>query len=168
MTKKTNKKVSKNDKEILVAVSGGFDPVHAGHVRMFEEARALGDKLIVILNNDHWLLKKKNYVFMPDTERAEIIRSFRWVDGVFITKHKADPEDMSVCDAIKILKPQIFANGGDRVRKNVPEVELCRKMGIKMAFNVGKGGKVQSSSWLVDKAIKTAPRKIQVSISKKK
>ncbi len=152
----------KRAKEILVAVSGGFDPIHIGHVRMFEEARKLGDKLVVILNNDNWLKKKKGYVFMDEKERKEILLSLRSVDEVYITKHKKDPKDMSVCEALKVVKPHIFANGGDRDKKDSknktsslnPDVALCEQMGTKIVFGVGKGGKVQSSSWLVNKAKK--------------
>lgn len=132
-----------------VAVSGGFDPVHIGHVRMFEEARALGDRLVVIVNNDHWLRKKKGYAFMPQDERAEIIRAFRAVDEVMLTFHGENPADMSVCAELRALKPDVFANGGDRKLDNVPEVAVCTEIGCEMAWNVGAGGKVQSSSWLV-------------------
>lgn len=138
-------------KKVVVAVSGGFDPVHIGHIRMFEEARALGDELVVILNNDNWLLKKKGYVFMDQKERKEILEALRAVDRVVLTKHGPDPEDMSVCAELRELKPDIFANGGDRKQDNVPEVAVCAEIGSKMVFNIGHGGKVQSSSWLVDK-----------------
>mgnify|MGYP000853068210 CR=1 FL=1 len=142
---------SKNKKkEIVVAVSGGFDPIHIGHVRMFKEAKALGDKLVVILNNDNWLKKKKGFVFMPQKERKEIIENIKWVDKVVLTTHKPNPENMSVDNALKRIKPDIFANGGDRKIGNTPELLVCKKYGIKMVFNVGKGGKVQSSSWLLE------------------
>jgi len=142
---------------IVVAVSGGFDPLHIGHVRLFQEAKALGDELVVILNNDSWLLKKKGYVFMPQEERAEILRSLAAVDRVLITKHPQDPKDMSVCQELLELRPHIFANGGDRKKNNVPEVVLCNEIGCKMMFNVGRGGKVQSSSWLSENFIGGVP-----------
>lgn len=147
----TSKKVQSvaGKKSILVAVSGGFDPVHVGHVRMFAEAKKLGDKLVVILNNDNWLKQKKGYVFMSEQERKEVIEALKPVDYVFITKHPKTPKDMSVCKELRILKPDIFANGGDRVKKNVPEVAVCEEIGTKMIFNIGQGGKVQSSSWLL-------------------
>ena len=134
-----------------VAVSGGFDPIHIGHVRMFKAARRLGDKLVVILNNDNWLKAKKGGAFMPERERAEIIREFPFVDKVVITAHKPRDPDMSVNRELRRLKPTIFANGGDRKPDGdpVPEVTLCRELGIKMVYNVGKGGKIQSSSWLI-------------------
>ncbi|HRR94884.1 MAG TPA: adenylyltransferase/cytidyltransferase family protein [Candidatus Paceibacterota bacterium] len=141
----------KQKKEIVVAVSGGFDPVHIGHVRLFKEAKALGDKLVVILNNDNWLKKKKGYVFMLQKERKELIENFKWVDKVILTSHKPNPIDMSVSKELAKLKPDIFANGGDRKKGNTPETEVCQKYGIQPIFNVGKGGKIQSSSWLLEK-----------------
>ena len=136
----------------IVAVSGGFDPIHIGHVRMFIEAKALGDELVVILNNDNWLRLKKGYAFMPEEERKEIIEGLRAVDRVLLTSHGAEDTDMSVCRELELLKPDIFANGGDRKEDNVPEYEVCERLGIAMAFGVGHGGKVQSSSWLINKA----------------
>lgn len=135
----------------IVAVSGGFDPVHVGHIRMLREARALGDKLVVILNNDNWLMKKKGYVFIPQQERKEILESIREVDEVIITGHSPNPEDMSICRELRLLHPDVFANGGDRFLDNIPEAQVCRDIGCQTVFNVGAGGKVQSSSWLVDK-----------------
>ncbi|MEK7098994.1 MAG: adenylyltransferase/cytidyltransferase family protein [Patescibacteria group bacterium] len=140
----------KKKKSVVVAVSGGFDPVHVGHVRMFSAARALGDRLVVILNNDNWLRKKKRHVFMPEKERQEVLASFRAVDAVILTSHGENPEDMSVAKELARLKPDIFANGGDRFADNVPEVAVCKRMGCKMIFRVGRGGKVQSSSWLLN------------------
>ena len=146
----------KTDGKIVVVVSGGFDPLHIGHVRMFEEARALGDKLIVVINNDNWLKKKKGYAFMPQEERLEIIRGLRAVDEVVFTDHGENPHDMSVCSMLRTIQPDIFANGGDRKPDGdpVPEVDVCQELGIEMVYNVGTGGKVQSSSWLVDAAKK--------------
>ncbi|MDR3570890.1 MAG: adenylyltransferase/cytidyltransferase family protein [Candidatus Pacebacteria bacterium] len=148
-------------KPVWVAVSGGFDPLHIGHVRMLQEARKLGDKLVVILNNDHWLRSKKGFVFMPQKERAEIIRAFPYVDKVVLTDHKKNDPDRSVCRALTKLKPQVFANGGDRFAKNIPEAILCKQLGIKTLFNVGAGGKVQSSSWMIRDASKNFMRSVR-------
>ncbi len=155
MMKKGKNKAEKKLK--IVAVSGGFDPVHVGHVRLFKEAKKLGDWLVVILNNDHWLKKKKGFVFMPHDERKELIEALEVVDEVVLSGHRARPKDMSVARELRKIKPHIFANGGDRVRKNVPEVEVCRAIGCEMVFNVGSGGKVQSSSWLLSKFFETYP-----------
>jgi len=131
-----------------IAVSGGFDPVHIGHVRLFEAARALGDRLVVILNNDNWLMAKKGFIFMPQDERKEVLEAFRAVDEVMLTGHPGSPTDMSVCAELRELRPDVFANGGDRKEDNVPEYALCEELGIEMVFGLGFGGKVQSSSEL--------------------
>lgn len=144
---------SKNSKKHkVVMVSGGFDPVHIGHVRMFQEAKKLGDELVVVLNNDHWLRFKKGFIFMSETDRKEIIESFRSVDRVIVTSHKPGTTDITVCRELELIRPHIFANGGDR-KENVPipEYETCRRLGIEMVFNVGAGGKIRSSSELVKK-----------------
>ena len=138
----------------VVMISGGFDPIHIGHVRYMQEAKRLGDKLIVVINNDNWLDLKKGYAFMPESERKEIIESIGCVDEVMITRHKKGTKDITVCEEIKKIKPHIFANGGDRKPDGdpVPEVELCKKLGIEIVYNVGHGGKVRSSSDLVKDA----------------
>ena len=146
----------KNNKKIVVAVSGGFDPIHVGHVRLFQEAKKLGTHLLVIINNDNWLEQKKHHIFMPDSERKEVIKGLGSVDKVVLTGHKKNPTDMSVCRELEKYKPDIFANGGDRKKDNIPEVPVCEKIGCKMVFNVGRGGKVQSSSWLLEKYVKQA------------
>lgn len=144
------KKLSKHNKQKkVVMVSGGFDPVHIGHVRMFQEAKALGDELVVVLNNDNWLRYKKGYAFMRDKERKEIIEAFECVDRVVLTSHTSNTKDISVCREIKKIRPHIFANGGDRKQDNIPEYDVCDRLGIKMVFNVGYGGKVRSSSKLL-------------------
>ena len=130
-------------KEKIVTVSGGFDPVHIGHVRMIREASKLG-KLVVILNNDTFLIRKKGSPFMPLEERKEILENIKGVDSVFVSID----EDDSVCKSLEAIKPDIFANGGDRKDESeIRETEVCKRLGIEMIFNVG-GGKVQSSSWL--------------------
>ncbi len=145
----------------IVMVSGGFDPVHIGHVRMFNEAKKLGDELVVYINNDHWLKAKKGYTFMSEKDRKEIIASFRAVDKVIISNHKKNTKDMSVCLGLMKIKPDIFANGGDRNEKDAndpnsslyKERQIHKKLGIKMVYNVGHGGKVRSSSELVKKSV---------------
>lgn len=141
----------KRQKKIVVAVSGGFDPLHSGHVRMFDAAKKLGDELVVILNNDNWLRAKKGFVFMPQKERKEVIGALRSVDRVLVTSHKKDDPDKSVCRELRRIKPDIFANGGDRTAKNIPELAVCKEIGAKAVFGIGRGGKIQSSSWLLQK-----------------
>ena len=135
-------------------VSGGFDPVHIGHVRMFEEAKKLGDELVVLLNNDNWLKLKKGFVFMPEHERKEIIEAFKAVDRVILSSHKKNTKDISIAKDIKTLRPHIFAKGGDRHTGNLPtpEVLVCNEIGCKIVNGIGYGGKVQSSSELVKKS----------------
>lgn len=136
-------------KEIVVAVSGGFDPIHIGHVRYLKEAKALGDKLVVILNNDHWLRRKKGANFMNEDDRKEILEALECVDEVVVTKHKPDDGDRSICQALEEIHPDVFANGGDQNAESIPEYKLCEKLDIKMAFDVGHGGKIRSSSELL-------------------
>lgn len=143
------------------AVSGGFDPMHIGHVRMFREARLLGDKLVVIINNDNWLRLKKGFVFMPEKERAEMIETFPFVDKVVITDHAPNDPDLSVVRALRKLKPAVFANGGDRFADNIPEAVACRELNIRTVFNVGRGGKVQSSSWMIKGASRNLARSVR-------
>lgn len=130
----------------LVMVSGGFDPLHVGHLRMFQEASKLGD-LVVVLNSDAWLMRKKGFIFMPFEERAELIAAYDFVRSV----EPVDDTDGSVCEALRRVRPNIFANGGDRFADNIPEKAVCEELGIETVFNVG-GGKVQSSSEMVKKA----------------
>jgi len=149
---KISKKIeTKKKKYKVVMVSGGFDPIHHGHVRYFKDAKKLGDKLVVVINNDHWIRLKKGHGFMSARDRAEIIGAFRDVDQVIISKHTKNTKDMSVCKELLKLNPDIFANGGDRFADNIPEFKLCKRLGIEMVFNVGHGGKVRSSSELLKK-----------------
>jgi D-beta-D-heptose 7-phosphate kinase/D-beta-D-heptose 1-phosphate adenosyltransferase len=152
--KKQEKPLKNGKSKIVVAVSGGFDPIHIGHTRLFKKAKSFGDKLVVILNNDNWLKQKKGFVFVPQNERKEIIESLKWVDEVILTGHRPNLKDMSVCAELKKLKPDIFANGGDRTKNNIPEAAVCKAINCKMVFNAGEGGKIQSSSWLLEKFLK--------------
>jgi len=127
-----------------IMLSGGFDPIHIGHVRMIVAAASLG-RVIIVANSDDWLMRKKGYIFMPWEERAEILRALTGVSEVV----KVDDLDGTVCDALARVKPDIFGNGGDRNNKNTPEKSLCKQRGIKMAWGLG-GDKVQSSSELVN------------------
>ena len=134
--------------ERVVAVSGGFDPLHVGHVRMIQAAAKLGTRLVVIVNGDEFLVRKKGYAFMPLAERVEIVRALRDVDEVVAA---VDP-DQTVRETLRLVKPHVFANGGDRHNvEDIPETAVCRELGIEMVFNVG-GGKVQSSSDLVQRS----------------
>ena len=130
----------------VIAVSGGFDPVHIGHIRMIQDAARYGD-VMVIINSDDWLMRKKGYVFMPWEERAEIMGNIKGVR--FVTQ--VDDSDGTVCEALKRHRPDAFANGGDRKTENTPEMDVCEELGIQMMWAVGGSNKPQSSSWLVNK-----------------
>lgn len=144
------KKLVPPSRSKTIAISGGFDPIHVGHVRMILDAAKYGD-VYVILNSDDWLVRKKGYAFMKWEERAEIISAIKGVKKVI----HASAIDGTVCSSLEKLKKDTtvdldyFANGGDRVNNNTPEMALCNKLGIKMLWNIG-GGKIQSSSSLVN------------------
>jgi D-beta-D-heptose 7-phosphate kinase/D-beta-D-heptose 1-phosphate adenosyltransferase len=130
----------------IIAVSGGFDPVHIGHVRMIQDAARYGD-VMVIINSDDWLMRKKGYVFMPWEERAEIMGNIKGVRLVT----QVDDSDGTVCEALRRHRPDAFANGGDRKTQNTPEMDVCEELGIQMMWAIGGNDKPQSSSWLVNK-----------------
>jgi len=147
-----------SEKEVVVAVSGGFDPIHVGHINLFKEAKKLGDRLVVILNNDNWLMKKKGYVFMPQGERKKLLEALSAVDEVFITEHPENPDYRHVANELRKIKPDIWANGGDKGVTNEFEVAACKEIGCEMVSGVG-GGKIQSSSWLTENFKKTHEEK---------
>jgi len=128
----------------IVATSGGFDPLHVGHVRYIQESAKLGT-LIVIVNGDGFLTRKKGKPFMPHDERMEIIAALRGVDYVV----GWDDGGQTVTGAIELIRPDYFTKGGDRdSSKNVPEFDKCEEIGCEVVFGVG-GGKIQSSSDLI-------------------
>jgi D-beta-D-heptose 7-phosphate kinase/D-beta-D-heptose 1-phosphate adenosyltransferase len=134
--------------EKKVLVSGGFDPLHIGHVRMMQEAAKYG-KVIVALNSDDWLCRKKGYAFMPLEERRNLVEALGcvWLAVAF------DDSDDTAIDAIRRQRPDYFANGGDRTTENVPEQAICDELGVKMLWGIGGTDKPQSSSWLVNNAM---------------
>ena len=135
-------------KNIIVAVSGYFNPIHVGHLEMMKKAKKLGDYLVVIVNNDEQVKLKGSIPFMDAKDRAEIIKAIKYVDGVFISIDN----DNTVCKSLKVIKPNIFAQGGDRHQGNIPETEVCAKLNIKMIDGCGK--KIRSSSILIKNAKK--------------
>jgi cytidyltransferase-like protein len=128
-----------------VAVSGGFDPPHAGHIRMIQEASQFGE-VVIVLNSDAWLMRKKGYIFMSWEERKEILEAIKGVRKVVAV----DDSNGTVCEALGREKPTYFANGGDRTTDNTPEMTICTENNITMIWGIG-GGKVQSSSELVNR-----------------
>lgn len=129
-----------------IMVSGGFDPMHIGHLHMIEAASEYGD-VIVALNSDKWLTNKKGAPFMPFDERFELISNIKGVTKVI----PVDDDDGTVVEAIKRYKPDYFANGGDRVTNTTPELETCFNLEVQPLFGIG-GPKIQSSSVLTTKA----------------
>ena len=144
---------NKDWRKSVIVLSGGFDPIHKGHLRMFREASWLGHQVIVGLNSDEWLTRKKGKPFMEWDERAEILESCKFVNQVL----PMDDSDDTACDIIKQVCSLYrdfdvniyFANGGDRKKGNVPELDVCRELNVTMLWGIG-GGKIQSSSWLVN------------------
>lgn len=137
----------------LVLVTGGFDPLHSGHIEYFKEAKKLGDKLVVGLNSDEWLTRKKGRPFMPFQERLALIKEMTIVDDVM----SFDDSDDSACGAIyKTLATNgsahiIFANGGDRTDSNIPEMTTYADAHtVEFVFGVGGNNKMNSSSWILD------------------
>jgi len=144
-----------------IAISGGMDPIHIGHVKMIQAAAELGE-LTVILNSDAWLKRKKGYVFMPYEERKYLLES---VKGVSVVS-AVDDTDGTVCEALQRLQPDMFGNGGDRTSDNTPEKEVCLDIGIRMIWNLG-GQKVQSSSELVRTYVKNKSNNSELNAFKK-
>ena len=138
----------------IIIVSGGFDPVHKGHIRMFREAANLGANVVLGLNSDEWLTRKKGKPFMKWDERAEILESCKFVTQVM----SMDDSDDTACDIIKQVANMYqgyniyFANGGDRGKGNVPELDTCKDLNVVMLWGVG-GGKIQSSSDLIKNSL---------------
>lgn len=116
--------------------------MHIGHLRMMQSAAKIG-RVVVIVNSDEWLLRKKGYVFTPLLERRELLEGFACVAETVVV----DDLDNSVCEALELIKPDYFVNGGDRKNENTPEVQFCERLGIELLWGMG-GGKVQSSSEL--------------------
>ena len=146
----------------IILATGGFDPLHSGHIKYFTEARSLGDMLVIGLNSDAWLTRKKSQPFMSFDERRAIVSSLRQVDHVL---DGYDDSDDTSCDAIRKVREQwpnaeiIFANGGDRSNKNTPEMRMAWEDDlIKFAMGVGGADKANSSSWILQewKSPKTA------------
>ena len=127
----------------VVAASGYFDPLHVGHIEYLEMAKALGDKLVVIINNDAQTCLKKGKPFMLAQDRLRIVQSLRCVDEAFISID----DDVSVCKSLKACKPHIFANGGDRKEEEIPEAKICRELNIEMRDGLGE--KIRSSSEII-------------------
>lgn len=139
--------ITKKKKPVVVAVSGYFNPLHVGHLEMIEKSKKLGDKLVVIVNNDYQVKLKGSVPFMSLADRVKIISALRAVDEVFVSIDR----DKTVCKSLAKVHPDIFANGGDRHTLNdVPEYPICQKLNITMVDGLGR--KIRASSELIRKA----------------
>lgn len=121
-----------------IVISGGFDPIHPGHIAMIEDAAKYGE-VHIVANSDDWLVRKKGFFFQPWTDRKKILEAYT------PHIHEVDDSDGTVCEALRRIKPDYFGNGGDRGLKNTPELDVCEELGIEPVFEVG-GGKYSSSS----------------------
>ena len=132
----------KNNVKVKIAVSGYFDPIHVGHLEYLKMAKSLGDILVVIVNNNHQCILKKGKFFMDENDRLEIVKAIKYVDEVVLSVDK----DKTVCKSLELIRPNIFANGGDRCTDEVPETSVCKKYKIEMVDGLGE--KIRSSSSL--------------------
>ena len=135
----------------IVVVSGGFDPIHSGHIEYFKSAKEYGDKLIVALNSDQWLEKKKGKFFMPFSERYSILNSIKFIDEVIAFEDDYMGSCIDALEKTKIKYPEdeiYFANGGDRNEENIPEMSV---EDITFLFQIGGEDKKNSSSWILNK-----------------
>ena len=147
---------NKDWRKSVIVLSGGFDPIHKGHLRMFREASWLGHQVIVGLNSDEWLTRKKGKPFMDFEERKEIIEGFKYVNQVLPFNDLDDTASdviKQVCNLYQDYDVNIyFANGGDRGKGNVPELDVCKDLNVVMLWGIG-GGKIQSSSDLIKNSL---------------
>lgn len=125
-------------KQKTIVISGGFDPIHPGHIAMIEAARAYGE-VHIVANSDEWLIRKKGQFHQPWIDRRKILQAYT------PHVHAVDDADGTVCEALRRIKPDYFGNGGDRTGSNTPELEVCAELGIEPVFGLG-GGKYSSSS----------------------
>ena len=136
----------------VVIVSGGFDPIHSGHIEHFKAAKKLGDILIVGLNSDEWLTRKKGKPFLPLEERLAVVKSMRPVDSAVPFNDDNDSSIDLIKKALVLFDDVLFANGGDRTQDNIPEIyEFDKDPRVQFAFGVGGTHKQNSSSWILKK-----------------
>ena len=132
-------------------VTGGFDPIHSGHIAYFERAKDLSDYLVVGLNTNEWLTRKKGQYFLPWIERAEIIRHLDMVDAVVSWSDEDDSACGAIAKCLEISENVIFCNGGDRIKTNTPEIKgYGDDPRVEFKFAIGGDDKMNSSSWILN------------------
>ena len=132
-------------------VTGGFDPIHSGHISYFERAKDLSNYLVVGINTNEWLTRKKGQYFLPWIERAEIIRHFDMVDAVISWDDADDSALGAIAKCLEISEKVIFCNGGDRMKSNIPEVlGYSDDPRVEFKFAIGGEDKMNSSSWILN------------------
>ena len=140
----------------IIALSGSFDVLHPGHIRMIKGAEYFG-KVVIFLNSDEWVRRNKGFLLMPWSDRREMLLS---VTGVYSVERVND-EDDTVCEALIRLKPNIFGNGGNRTHYNTPERRLCNEMGIACVWGIGGGERDKYSNEILEKMFSAErPQKI--------
>ncbi|NDB84947.1 MAG: hypothetical protein EB127_19930 [Alphaproteobacteria bacterium] len=140
-----------------IALSGAFDPLHVGHIRMIKSAVNFG-RVIIILNSDTWVKKRKGYLLTPWYDRKELLLSINGVSEVI----KVDDSDETVCEALERVRPTIFGNGGYTTRANTPERELCLKLGIRLVWGLGGGEKDAYSNDMIGKILNKQVEEIEL------
>ena len=152
----------KENRSKIILASGYFDPLHAGHVEYLEKASKLGDKLIVIVNNDEQAIKKKDLYFTPLNERLKVVGALRFVNEAIPSIDKDSSVKLSIAHCHKKFgKISVFAKGGDRYASEIPEAQICRELGIRIVD--GLGSKIQSSSEMVKRMLEKFQEKNKIS-----
>jgi cytidyltransferase-like protein len=142
-------------KEEICLVTGGFDPLHRGHIEYFKSAKKTSQYLIVGLNSDSWLCRKKKYLFMPLVERKAIVENLQFVDEVITFNDDDDSANNAISKCLEVSKKVIFANGGDRQKDNTPElIQYGDNNDVEFLYGIGGSNKINSSSWMIDTFIK--------------
>jgi cytidyltransferase-like protein len=140
----------------IIALSGAFDVLHPGHIRMIKGAEYFG-KVVIFLNSDEWVRRNKGFLLMPWSDRREMLLSVTGVHSV----ERVNDEDDTVCEALMCLKPNIFGNGGNRTHYNTPERRLCNEMGIACVWGIGGGERDKYSNEILEKMFSAErPQKI--------
>ena len=144
-------------KSATIALSGAFDPLHVGHIRMIKSATNFG-RVIIILNSDDWVKRRKGYLLTPWSDRKELLLAINGVSEVI----KVNDSDETVCEALESMHPTVFGNGGYTTRTNTPERELCLRLGIRLVWGLGGGEKDAYSNDMIRKILNKETEEIEL------